>query len=868
MVVAAVVALAGALGLVVPFLPIGHEWRWMLTAPADLDGASVNAQIVSIDARGLQIVPQGQRPISVITPPLSLPSSAPNTLAVEVSSTQVTAEIRPPTPVRLLWQTQAAEAYRFIESQVVLSGTASRVLFSLPDSPEKIHRLGIQFSAWQEPLVITKFELPRLSLTQKLGAFAEEASRREPLANHSINFVRGPVALGHGFNYWLVSILLAALGWYAWSRLRGGKTISWRVPAGIAIAVWLLGDLQATANLHRSVFLEVKQFSGRSSLEQIELAEGSDIAWAYEQILEHCPIGGTYAVISDDPFTPAHRLDYRLAPFRIRKSILDAPHLVLVIQSSASSFDPPSGRLSLSLENGPSMVLSGEVIASMGDRLYLFKRELTAGASASPLDDGPAAETPGNQFEKRARSTGSYRVVWILLAVSAPWCVGMILLPLVHHRPLRPLFDMAIGFLVGQLIIMVLVYLAFVLTGSSQARSINVILAITAATLWISYFTLRTHPRKGDSTIQATPPSSRRTPYFRFLLLLMAFSLFSRLVLMIAATAFVPIRGDDAISIWLYRANVIASTDQLSFNLASDYYLGGSIPGYPVFVSLIAAWIPLIVGGWTEPLAVLWWPLWYLMLVLITAVGLRRWLPPTDAFVVAFVVASLPLLGIHVCRPGYADLPLAVFLAAAVLYGMHWRETGRFADLLFFLLLTLATACTKREGPVLAAIVFLGFAVTSRATILSMTTRARSLGGIALLVGLTWCVLVLDYGEQRASLSQLSWHPEVMGSLIRHAFEWSSFNLGFWLILALLPVVAFYSGAMERWPALLISLGLLGFVAAVFLLTPQARFAVNDQTPSRLLLQVAPAIILLMARSLAPLFQHQCPTHAATPGAS
>jgi len=44
----------------------------------------------------------------------------------------------------------------------------------------------------------------------------------------------------------------------------------------------------------------------------------------------------------------------------------------------------------------------------------------------------------------------------------------------------------------------------------------------------------------------------------------------------------------------------------------------------------------------------------------------------------------------------------------------------------------------------------------------------------------------------------------------------------------------------------LTTLGWVIFVASIFLLTPQARFALNDQTPSRLFLQAAPAIILTL----------------------
>lgn len=370
MIIAATVALAGAAGLVVPFLPIGDEWRWMLTTPADLQGASVNADIVSIDPSGLQVVPQGDRPMSVITPPLSLTSSAANTLAVEVFSTQITAEVRSPTPVRLLWQTQAAEAYRFTESQVVLSGTPSCVRFSLPDSPEKIHRLGIQFPAWQEPLVITKFELPRLAFAEKLGTFAEEAVRREPLANHSINFIRGPIMLGHGLNHWLVCALALALGGYTFTRVRAGHPPSRGVVVGLLLGAWLVADVQATANLCRNVADEVRRFRGRSRLEQIASSDGPDIAWAYQALLAHCPEGGVCAVLSDDTFTPWHRLRYLLGPQRIVRQEWNEATYMLVMGASQVHYDSNNRRLSL--HRSESMI--ADLLDQKSERVFLLKR--------------------------------------------------------------------------------------------------------------------------------------------------------------------------------------------------------------------------------------------------------------------------------------------------------------------------------------------------------------------------------------------------------------------------------------------------------------------------------------------------------------
>lgn len=841
---------SGGIALIIPFIPGGQSWSWQIRSAADLEGADVNAVLVSVGASGARLTPQPGRAISLITPPLQLSRNVERTLRIDVSCLQVTTEVVGPSRVRLLWQTEPGEAYEFQESRVRLSGGPVAIEFSIPESPDRLHRLGVQFPDAQGPIDIRSLTIPVLSIPERARLFARQLSEREPLMNHALNFLRGPNMLGRTLNLWLVALGLTVGGAVALARIRSGRPVTFRSMAAVGLLVWLLGDGQAAANLDRNLILETKRFYGRSALEKIELAEGPEIAWAWQQLVEHCPEGESYAVISDDPFTPGHRLDYYLAPNRVQCAASDAPPVIVVIRSASVRIDAERSSLVVPLHSGGAVEWPGSVVAARDDSVFLFKR--AAGPIGSPLEDDDV-ERERAAPPRREPAGGKSRLLWIVLAIFSPWCVGTILLPMIRNRPVRPFMDLTLGLLVGQSLTMCLLYLSFRFTGASQARTITVALAITATTLWVSYFTLRAGARRGEFPYALPRQAPRAAPLVRALLILIAVSLGTRFLFMLADVANVPIRGDDAISIWLYRARCIAATDQLSFDRASAHYLGGSIPGYPVFLSLIAAWIPLVVGGWSEPLAVLWWPLWYFILVLTVGLGLRKWLPAFEATLAAWIVASLPLLCVHVCRPGYADLPLAVFLTAAVLCGLQWRASARLADLLTFLIFLTAAACLKREGPFLALIVAAALVAAGIQPIRAMRVRSRILGAAALLAAVVWCFAVLDFSEQRDALAGIGWYPAAFLPLVRHAFAWSSFNVLFWLCGVLLACIAVHRGAQERRVTLLLSLGLLGFVAAVFLVTPQVRFALNNQTPSRLLLQVAPAIILLLARSVAPL---------------
>ncbi len=372
-------AVCGAVALVVPFVETGSGWQWRPRSEADLVGATVNAEALSVDDRGVMLSPQGERAISIITTPLTLAAGTSRVVVVELATVSGAAQSDAPARdaaasercvVRLLWQTEPVEGFKFLETEVVLASGPVRAMFSLTEAPERIHRLGVQVLG-RRPIFFRGIELTNLSTTARVKAFAGQAIEREPLRNHSINFIRGPVLLGHGLNYYLCALIAVAVGGYLLRCVAARRRIDWRVPIGVTLAAWLLGDIQATANLIRNVRDEVRDFGDLPRDEQIALSEGPDIAWACEQLVEHCPEGETYAVVSDDPFTPAHRLDYLLAPQRTRVELtFDEPEFIVVIGSSELRYDDVHGIFQF--KSGPPTPAT--LVAKKSDTVYLLRR--------------------------------------------------------------------------------------------------------------------------------------------------------------------------------------------------------------------------------------------------------------------------------------------------------------------------------------------------------------------------------------------------------------------------------------------------------------------------------------------------------------
>ena len=269
--------------------------------------------------------------------------------------------------------------------------------------------------------------------------------------------------------------------------------------------------------------------------------------------------------------------------------------------------------------------------------------------------------------------------IWTVIALIVPWAAGAALVTMLGDRRGGKILALGAGWLAGQAMMMAALYVSLIASGGGHARIVLGILALIAAVL-TAYVV---HWRRGGVASEISSEGSGPSPgswWFRLIrrvmLGIIAASLLAKVYLLVCSHAFIPIRNDDAISIWLFKAKVIASLDRLPQDPADPYYQGGSNPHYSAFVPLAAAWVPMVTGQWREQLATLPWLFYYVNLLLLVAGGLRRWLTSAQSWIAAYVVASLPLLVIHTYRPGYADLILAGFLAAAVLYLLIWRETN------------------------------------------------------------------------------------------------------------------------------------------------------------------------------------------------
>src|SRR5207249_713728 len=99
-------------------------------------------------------------------------------------------------------------------------------------------------------------------------------------------------------------------------------------------------------------------------------------------------------------------------------------------------------------------------------------------------------------------------------------------------------------------------------------------------------------------------------------------------------------------------------------------------PHYPATMPLLQVWSCIAFGGWDD--SAMNWP-WLMILIALVCViygalrgaGVAR----VGALVGAYLVASLPLLDVHVALAGYADLAMGAFYTVAAHAFYRWSMT-------------------------------------------------------------------------------------------------------------------------------------------------------------------------------------------------
>ncbi|HEY3738195.1 MAG TPA: hypothetical protein VGL53_00050 [Bryobacteraceae bacterium] len=343
--------------------------------------------------------------------------------------------------------------------------------------------------------------------------------------------------------------------------------------------------------------------------------------------------------------------------------------------------------------------------------------------------------------------------------------------------------------------------------------------------------------RRGNQPVYQPLP---RPPYLPFLWIAFALSLLIVTNAMSKAWDANPQGNWDAWSIWNLRAKFLAAGGGLASRAWSPM-LNFTHPEYPLLLSgLIASW-------WTDsgvisdvaPIAAAF--VFFLALVLLVTGGIAALRGPTLGLLAGLCLMGIPAL-LTEASSQYADVPLACFMAGAVLFALLERPilAGVFAGF---------AAWTKDEGLLFLAVMLVAVAVWKRSALARFCCGAAPCAILALtfkLVIARGTHSIVSGASPLAALFDFGRWEVVAFTMVKEAIGW---NIGWYHALLPLMVLAL----MLRFDARQMRDGLfcagiacallLGYFA-VYVITPNDLSWQLQTSLTRLFVQVCPVVLI------------------------
>ena len=323
-----------------------------------------------------------------------------------------------------------------------------------------------------------------------------------------------------------------------------------------------------------------------------------------------------------------------------------------------------------------------------------------------------------------------------------------------------------------------------------------------------------------------------------------------------------------------HYAPFVSATHWIDAAGTTDYT--GPAWSYPSALAWVQIWFASAAGAWIEPLVNLpWIALWVGLLLAHYGQWRALGFSAIRAAAFAYVLASLPLLTVHVALAGYADLWIAALFGFAVLAWMRWLVQRDINQLALAVACVLVMPWLKLEG---AVWMLLSIAV---AIACEMPRRARYAVIAALAIT---AAIVATIGHVKLPLYGLGWvsigwhsievpvigtlsiafHAKALGGAFGSLFLQPSWNLLWWLV----PIVIVWRRREFRASRPLRCLGALmtvsfAFLAFLFLFTDAAQWAESYTAINRLVMHLVPAVITMLALLLRDVPLHREPIRTA-----
>ncbi len=319
------------------------------------------------------------------------------------------------------------------------------------------------------------------------------------------------------------------------------------------------------------------------------------------------------------------------------------------------------------------------------------------------------------------------------------------------------------------------------------------------------------------------------------------------------------------ILLWINLSHPIFDSDATDstrwVGLAKEVYRAGGLSSSthvrnPVFPSLIPLLANSLTKRWFDSLAALPWFFFYASFLMISCRFI--WLITGEikkGLIYGCILLSIPILSIHVMRPGFSDLILCYFVACVLINlfsSYHYRNKQYF----FLSLVFMAGACmTKQEGSVWMVVVYGAYGLLYAYEKHRISMRRIIISEIlAIGTGLIIFSFGADYLRSLAAgrpgylriMSHFQFSPEALEGLVIRLFTWGTFGIYWYLVLVLLAYLLIFSrNGLYRLACVQIVI-LFGLLLFFFCATGSAKFTINGTNVSRLLMHWVPLGGLLL----------------------
>ena len=331
-----------------------------------------------------------------------------------------------------------------------------------------------------------------------------------------------------------------------------------------------------------------------------------------------------------------------------------------------------------------------------------------------------------------------------------------------------------------------------------------------------------------------------------------------------------PLYPWDAWSAWAVKGKVWYLLGHHVAYVASNDWIAGAYQNsytafawfYPDALAWLDVWFASAAGGWIEPLINLPWLIVWAALLLghygqWRMLGLCR----MRAQFFTYALGSLPLLTVHAALAGYADLWVAAVFGFGVLSWMRWLQQRERAQLALALVCALTLPFLKLEGWVwmVGLLTAIGFGALPSRWRLRVFWAAAAVGVLFVVGGLRFAFAKLGWIDAHDALVNqrlgaftlllnLHWHGDAAFGMLDTLYAHSNWHL-LWSLSPLVLIWRWRELVSRDWlwlPAALL-FACVSSLAFLFMFTDAATWAQSFTAINRLVLQLTPATVSLVA---------------------